>query len=736
MMNLRLTYQGSQNKEYLRQLNEYFVEQDRPVYFSFNQKITELQVKEIFNEYFSDFPEHSLFIPQQIRQSNKETQVSFRCLDEKRHKEILSILSNLSPQSLYEYITGQVKQFSSSLDISTLLSFQGNALNSAQAFTYGLHQKNIPATVVTIGYQNIDIFAVVSIINRQYQLSIPYLDSIQINSQQQQGFFMVQNLLQQFIHQNMFQWKSDQFQVSQFIGYNSPIVTNQLLIQNEDVYKINYQCNTTLLIFPKIRDQIKQIIKDIQYAAYQQYKKQDQLFELQSYSVKNYYLQLVFVQQSVQFFDANNINIDFNSQRPIVSENHTAKNIIMQQLQNYDAKYQTNSALKWQDSGFYFVFNVTINKIISKGTCRITNGFRYYTQFLSKNQVNILNLIISSAITITPQIKIPLNLKVVENDLKILQKVIQLDYPELFYIYISKFEIQNNCITSIEIIKNQNSNIEQTQKHLFSIADTLIQQFKQQKFQFSEFFQNFIHKNVQYNERNIERSSQLLYEHSVIGCLIDRKCVCQGIACAYKFLCDILGLKTIQVIGFGGSRPHSWIIQEINKNYYNIDFTWNLTSQTNLYLNAPDILLHDHVRDNEFNLPDCNQFKEYYYQKMGYFCKDLSVVKQIILKQLNNEYIQLIFDKQIPNISILIQEMLCEISFDIHKVISAVTIQNISKIMYKFTIEVEDCSIFKGGIKIGKYLAKGNAKEEIKNIRGINKVKYVQIGQYFKFEIS
>ena len=38
-------------------------------------------------------------------------------------------------------------------------------------------------------------------------------------------------------------------------------------------------------------------------------------------------------------------------------------------------------------------------------------------------------------------------------------------------------------------------------------------------------------------------------QYNMIGCFIDRKCVCSGIANGFKYLCDLFGVKAIYVTG-------------------------------------------------------------------------------------------------------------------------------------------------------------------------------------------
>lgn len=75
------------------------------------------------------------------------------------------------------------------------------------------------------------------------------------------------------------------------------------------------------------------------------------------------------------------------------------------------------------------------------------------------------------------------------------------------------------------------------------------------------------------NERNIAEA------HNIIGALLNNKCVCEGFAKAFKFLCDKIDLECWVVTGKGsssiGTGPHAWNIVKINGYYHHVDVTWD-----------------------------------------------------------------------------------------------------------------------------------------------------------------
>lgn len=111
------------------------------------------------------------------------------------------------------------------------------------------------------------------------------------------------------------------------------------------------------------------------------------------------------------------------------------------------------------------------------------------------------------------------------------------------------------------------------------------------------------------NERNIAEA------HNIIGALLKRKCVCEGFAKAFKFLCDKIDLECWVVSGKGSSSigvgPHAWNIVKINGYYHHVDVTWDnqysdSSSMPNYgYMNlSDDEIAKDHTW-NKKHYPEC-----------------------------------------------------------------------------------------------------------------------------------
>lgn len=123
------------------------------------------------------------------------------------------------------------------------------------------------------------------------------------------------------------------------------------------------------------------------------------------------------------------------------------------------------------------------------------------------------------------------------------------------------------------------------------------------------------------NERNIAEA------HNIVGALLKNKCVCEGFAKAFKFLCDKINLECWVVTGKGsssiGSGPHAWNIVKIDGYYHHVDVTWdNQYSDSSVipnygYMNLSDEEISKDHTWNRKNYPSCPSSPYNYFSVNG-----------------------------------------------------------------------------------------------------------------------
>lgn len=111
------------------------------------------------------------------------------------------------------------------------------------------------------------------------------------------------------------------------------------------------------------------------------------------------------------------------------------------------------------------------------------------------------------------------------------------------------------------------------------------------------------------------------------GALVLKTSVCQGIACAFKMLCDRMGIPSITVSGMAGG-PHAWNIVRIEGKFYQVDCTWTLKNSIDLsvpfkryqYLNITDEIMGQNHKPFDSFLPRCISLHANPYNKKGLCC--------------------------------------------------------------------------------------------------------------------
>ena len=214
---------------------------------------------------------------------------------------------------------------------------------------------------------------------------------------------------------------------------------------------------------------------------------------------------------------------------------------------------------------------------------------------------------------------------------KIYEKVL-LDHPELFYI--REIVIETKCLIEGYLIRptykfSQNEVKDINGAVYGQIRDILIQCNGKTEQEKELIIHDFIIRNVTYKDAEDTNS------HEMLGVFLYGIGVCEGISKAFKYLCDLVGLKTGIVVGKtkGEAVAHAWNMIMLEGNWYNIDVTFNANLSTKAgeirydYYNVADAELTD--RCTYEVVPTCNTFYGYY-KKVNMYAANQSVLRRLI----------------------------------------------------------------------------------------------------------
>ena len=197
------------------------------------------------------------------------------------------------------------------------------------------------------------------------------------------------------------------------------------------------------------------------------------------------------------------------------------------------------------------------------------------------------------------------------------------DHPEIFYVgpelRATSFLMKTSVFPTYLYSPEETAKLK---KQLDATADEIIASLindHQSDYDKVRAFHDYLKSTVEYAFETVGRdvacSLSDMETQTVIGALLRRRCVCAGIASAFKFLCDRIGLECWSVQGLGNgtlySGRHRWNIVRINGYYHHVDVTWDLqyadsASTPNYgYLNLSDEEIgRDHTWDRK-NYPEC-----------------------------------------------------------------------------------------------------------------------------------
>lgn len=175
--------------------------------------------------------------------------------------------------------------------------------------------------------------------------------------------------------------------------------------------------------------------------------------------------------------------------------------------------------------------------------------YRYYYEQLSSKLKNICNNIVAKLFRLERTITI-FDSTVSSQDIFDIFKVIDKDFPEIFYIDIKRHPLEISVLGLRKKISvtylYSHSEILQYRSKLYNVVKSIsvaVEKYDTQE-QRERIVYNSILKNVTYNASAIS-----LTDYTIIGPFIHHKAICEGYAKAFKFLCDAISLKCLIVSG-------------------------------------------------------------------------------------------------------------------------------------------------------------------------------------------
>ena len=167
------------------------------------------------------------------------------------------------------------------------------------------------------------------------------------------------------------------------------------------------------------------------------------------------------------------------------------------------------------------------------------------------------------------------------------------DNPEIFYLspkkmYLNIETTTRGGVSTYNVYINSGNEVnyltdEFNSKQAIDQAITQIEQMKNQiiqnrtgnTYEDVKMVHDYLVDNISYDS---SLSKQNIY--NIYGALVNRECVCEGYARAFKYLLDELNIPCVMVIGTatnsqGETENHAWNYVQLNGNWYAVDSTWD-----------------------------------------------------------------------------------------------------------------------------------------------------------------
>lgn len=180
-----------------------------------------------------------------------------------------------------------------------------------------------------------------------------------------------------------------------------------------------------------------------------------------------------------------------------------------------------------------------------------------------------------------------------------------------------------------------------------------------------------------YDGLNAQRGSEeCLYAHSILGVLLKRKGVCDGISKAFKYLLNAVGINCLVVTGnakdpFANHKmgAHAWNIVKINKQNYHIDLTWGNASTMDGVLNYDYYGLRDEdiIKDHKITsiVPVCDTLEENYFKKNNLIMYSeqelLQYIEKTVKRNQSTIYVKLAYNTSCAQAIQAAQEKIMEV---------------------------------------------------------------------------
>lgn len=177
-----------------------------------------------------------------------------------------------------------------------------------------------------------------------------------------------------------------------------------------------------------------------------------------------------------------------------------------------------------------------------------------------------------------------------QDDVRTLIEYYKADHPEVFWLD-AEYGYSFNTITQkISEVRFQYSYFQGANEQEISFDPELIKEMSQKikeetatilsgitaemsDYEKVKYFHDYLASSVSYD-------TEADFQHTIYGALVEKKAVCDGLSCAFQYLCQKVGIEAVMVYGSSSDGvSHAWNIVRLGEEYYHVDITWDMPEQ-------------------------------------------------------------------------------------------------------------------------------------------------------------
>lgn len=161
-------------------------------------------------------------------------------------------------------------------------------------------------------------------------------------------------------------------------------------------------------------------------------------------------------------------------------------------------------------------------------------------------------------------------------------------YDNPVFFYVNQSVIKMSGLTGYYVLYPEylytNSEIELLNLKIHNVLqriDVKARAIRSNEFALEKYLHDSVVKSVAYDYESLKKQD-CFNAHSIVGAFLDKKAVCEGIAKAFKLLCNEYGMKCIVVLGkadpsgnFDEDSYHAWNLVKVGNSSYHVDVTWD-----------------------------------------------------------------------------------------------------------------------------------------------------------------